>query len=142
MAAPSTTAQVVAIVGLGPVRRVTHPVQIGPGAEGSARPANEDRAHMVGAVQGLERLMQGGDGGGVKGVLLFRPVEGDEDDAVGRGVDPNQIIVRIRRGVRDQGMGDAVDLRRLRVGDVQGVDVGVVRLIGHVLISDIRLTRA
>jgi hypothetical protein len=36
---------------------------------------------MVGAVQGLERLMQGGDGGGVEGVLLFRPVEGDEDDA-------------------------------------------------------------
>ena len=123
---------VVAVVALGPVRRVAHPVQVGPGAECAARAANEHRAHMVGAVQGLERLAQGGDGRGVEGVLLCRPVDGDEHHAVGGGVDHRQLVVGVRRGARHQRMVDAVHLGGLGVGDVQGVEV--FGGLGHVLL--------
>ncbi|MNI38165.1 hypothetical protein D3C73_922960 [compost metagenome] len=83
-------------------------------------------------MQGLERLKKGGDGGRVEGVLLLRPIDGDEDHPVGRGVDLHQIVVRIRRRIGDEGMGDGVHLRRLCVGDIQSVQVVFVGvLVGH-----------
>jgi hypothetical protein len=122
---------VVAVVALGPAGGVAHPVQIGPGAEGAARPPNEDGPHPVRAVQRFERLVQGRDGRRIEGVLLGRTVDGDEDDAVGGRIDLHQIVVGVRRRIGHQRLGDAVDLGRLGVGDVQGVEVGFGRLIGH-----------
>ncbi len=120
---------VVAVVALGPVGRRAHPVQVCARAERSARAADEDHAHLVGAVQGLERLIEGGDGRRVEGVLLLGTVDGDEDHAVGGGVDLHQIVVGVRRRIGDEGMGDGVHLCRLGVGDVQSVQLFFGRLL-------------
>ncbi|MNE24127.1 hypothetical protein D3C80_1174080 [compost metagenome] len=123
---------VVAVVGLRPAGGVSHPVQVGAGAEGAACAADEDHPHPVGAVQGLEGLEQGGDGRRVESVLLLRTVDSHEDHARRQGVDLDQIIVRVRRRIGDEGMGDGVDLGSLGVRDVQGVQVFFSRLlIGH-----------
>ncbi|MNE58477.1 hypothetical protein D3C80_1535090 [compost metagenome] len=123
---------VVAVVAFGPVGGVAHPVQVGARAERPARAADEDHPHPVGALQGLERLIQGGDGRGVERVLLLRPIDGDEDDAVDGRVDLHQVVVRIRRRINDEGMGDGVHLRRLGVGDVESVQLFLGRLlVGH-----------
>ncbi|MNS97230.1 hypothetical protein D3C72_1315560 [compost metagenome] len=123
---------VVAVVGLGPAGGVAHPVQVSARAEGAARAADEDHAHPVRALQCLERFIEGGDGGRVEGVALLGTVDGHEDHARRQGVDLDQLIVRVRRRIGDEGMGDGVHLGRLGVGDVQGVQVFFGRLlVGH-----------
>ena len=86
---------------------------------------------MIRPMQGFKGLMQGPDGSGVKGVLLGRTIDGDEDDAVGRRVDPHQAVVGVRSQVGHQRMGDGVDFGGLGIGDVQGVEVGVGGGFGH-----------
>ncbi|MNS93559.1 hypothetical protein D3C72_1277420 [compost metagenome] len=120
---------VVAVVGFGPAGGVGHPVQVRAGAERPARAANEDHAHAVRALQGLEGLIEGGDGGGIEGVLLLGTVDRHEDHARRQSVDLDQFIVRVRRRISDEGMGDGVDLGGLGVGDVQGVQVFFSRLL-------------
>ena len=83
---------------------------------------------MVRALQGLKGLIEGGDGRGVEGVAPVRAVDGDEDHAVGGGVDPDQIVIGIGRRIGQQRMGDRVDTGSLGRGDVEGVQFGVGRL--------------